>query len=133
MNRRISTASHCFVSVVGPAGSGKTQLIGRMICNQEQMFRPVFDKILYFYKHYQQAYNKLEVERLVKNIDLELIQGMEWNAIERGEILKQRTIFVLDDLYDEAADSKEFLELVIAGRHRNIDLMVLRHNLFQQS
>ena len=133
MNKRISTSPHCFISVVGPAGSGKTQLIGRMICNQEKMFRPVFDKILYFYKHYQQAYKKLEAECLVKNIHLELIQGLEWNAVERGEILKQRTLVVLDDLYDEAANSKEFLDLVIAGRHRNIHLMVLRHNLFQQS
>ena len=38
-----------------------------------------------------------------------------------------------DDLFDEAAQSKEFLALVVAGRHRNFDLMVLRHNLFQQT
>ena len=133
MNKRISTAPHCFISVVRPAGSGKTQLIKRMICNQEKIFRPVFDKILYFYKHYQQAYKKLEAECVVKNIHLELIQGLEWNAVKRGEILKQRTFVVLDDLYDEAANSKGFLDLVIAGRHRTIHLMVLRHNLFQQS
>ena len=133
MNKRISTNPHCFISVVGPAGSGKTQLIGRMICNQEKIFRPVFDKILYFYKHYQQPYRQLEAECLANKVDLQLNQGLEWNAIERGEILKQRTLVVIDDLYDEAANSKEFLDLVIAGRHRNVHLMVLRHNLFQQS
>ena len=47
--------------------------------------------------------------------------------------MKQRTLVVIDDLYDEAANTKEFLDLVIAGRHRNVHLMVLRHNLFQQS
>ena len=70
---------------------------------------------------------------MVKNTHLELFQGLEWNAVQRGEILKQRTLVVLDDLYDEAANSKEFLDLVIPGRHRNIHLMVLRHNLFRQS
>ena len=40
---------------------------------------------------------------------------------------------MLDDLFDEAAQSKEFLALVVAGRHRNVHLMVLRHNLFQQT
>ena len=133
MNKRISTNPHCFISVVGPAGSGKTQLIGRMICNQEKIFRPVFDKILYVYKHYQQPDRQLEAECLANKVDLQLNQGLEWNAVERGEILKQRTLVVIDDLYDEAANSKEFLDLVIAGRHHNVHLMVLRHNLFQQS
>ena len=55
---------------------------------------------------------------------------MEWNAVERSEALKQRTLVVIiDDLYDEAAQSKELLYLVIAGRHKKVHLMVLRHNL----
>ena len=56
---------------------------------------------------------------------------MEWNAVERSEALKQRTL-VIENLYDEAAQSKELLYLVIAGRHKKVHLMVLRHNLFQQ-
>ena len=47
--------------------------------------------------------------------------------------MKQRTLVVIEDLYDEGANSKEFLDLVIAGRHRNVHSMVLRHNLFQLS
>ena len=57
---------------------------------------------------------------------------MEWNAVERSEALKQRTLVVIDDLYDEAAQSKKFLDLVIAGRHKNVHLMVLRRKIFQQ-
>ena len=96
-------------------------------------FRPVFDKILYFFKHYQQPYRQLEAECLANKVYLQLIQGLEWSAVERGEILKQRILVVIDDLYDEAANNKEFFDLVIAGRHRNVHLMVLRHILFQQS
>ena len=132
MNKRISTNPHCFISVVGPAGCGKTRLIAKMISNQEKIFRKSFDRILYFYKHNQESYEKLRFECSTKAVDLDLVQGLEWNAVERSEALKQRTLVVIDDLYDEAAQSKEFLDLVIAGRHKNVHLMVLRHNLFQQ-
>ena len=133
MNKRISTNPHCFISVVGPAGCGKTRLIGRMISNQEKIFQPSFDRVIYFYKHHQESYEKLRVECSTKALDIDFFQGLEWEAVERTEALKQRTLVVIDDLYDEATQTKEFLDLVIAGRHRNVHLMVLRHNLFQQS
>ena len=40
---------------------------------------------------------------------------------------------MLDNLFDEAARSKELLALVVAGCHRNVHFMVLRHNLFQET
>ena len=52
MNKRISIQPHWFVSVVGPAGSGKTRLIGRKIVNQATLFSPSFDKFIYFFNHY---------------------------------------------------------------------------------
>ena len=104
-----------------------------MITNQEKIFRPFFDRIIYFYKHGQDSYEKLKAGCSTKAVDLELVQGLEWNVLERSEALKQRTLVVIDDLYDEAAQTKEFLDLVIAGRHKNVHLMVLRHNLYQQS
>ena len=133
MNKRISTEPHCFISIVGPAGCGKTQLVERMISNQEKIFSPRFTKIIYFYKHYQPQYGKILMESEAKSIDVEFVQGLDWNALERAEALKKRILLVLDDLFDEAAPSKEFLAIVIAGRHRNVHLMVLRHNLYQQS
>ena len=48
MNNRISTQPHCFVSVVGPLGSGKTRLIAHMIANQAKLFSPGLDKTIYF-------------------------------------------------------------------------------------
>ena len=62
MNKRISTNLHCFISVVGPAGCGKTRLIAKMISNQKKIFRPSFDRIIYFYKHNQESYEKLRFE-----------------------------------------------------------------------
>ena len=132
MNKRISTQPLCFVSVVGPAGSGKTRLIGRMIGNQEKIFSPSFDKIIYFYKHYQQ-HDTITKDCELEHVDIEFVHGLEWNYLQKAEAQKKRILLVLDDLLDEAAGSKELLALVFAGRHRNVHLMVLRHNLFQQT
>ena len=49
MNERISTEPHCFLSFVGAAGYGKTQLVGRMISNQEKKFHHA-SQTLSFYK-----------------------------------------------------------------------------------
>ena len=46
MNKRIRTDPHCFVSIVGPCGSGKTQLVSNMLKNQSKIFQPCFDKIV---------------------------------------------------------------------------------------
>ena len=43
---------------------------------------------------------------------------------------KRRTVAVID-LYQDACEDATFLNLVVAGRHRNIHLMTLRHNLYQ--
>ena len=40
---------------------------------------------------------------------------------------------MIDDLYQQACEDEYSLNLVIAGRHRNIHLIALKHNLFQQS
>ena len=133
MIKRISSQPHCFISVVGPAGSGKTRLIGRMIVNQEKLFSPSFDKIIHFYKHYQQYYGTILMDCQSNHVDIEFIQGLEWNFLQKAEAQKKRILLVLDDLFDEAAQSKDFLALVVAGRHRNVHLMVLRHNLFQRT
>ena len=68
-----------------------------------------------------------------KDVDNEFIHGLEWNFLEKAEAQKERLLLVLDDLFDEPAQSKEFLTLVVAGRHLNVHVMVFRHNLFQQT
>ena len=104
-----------------------------MIVNQEKIFSPSFDKIIYFYKHYQHYYGTILMDCQSKHVDIDFIQGLEWNFLQKAEALKKRILLVLDDLFDEAAQSKDFLALVVAGRHRNVHLMVLRHNLFQRT
>ena len=62
----------------------------------------------------------------------ECVQGLEWNYLQKAVSQMKLILFVLDDLFDEAAQSQKFLALDVSGRHRNVHLRVLRPNLFHQ-
>ena len=49
MNKIISTKERVFISLVGPSGSGKLNLIFEWL--KIGTFQPKFDKIFYFYQH----------------------------------------------------------------------------------
>ena len=131
MNKRIRTDPHCFISIVGPCGSGKTQLVSNMLKNQSKIFQPSFDKIVYLYNHYQKHFNTLLVNCVSQKHSIEFHQGLNWSAVEKCEARKLRTLVVIDDLYQQACEDEYFLNLVIAGIHRSIHLIALKHN--QQS
>ena len=67
------------------------------------------------------------------HVDIGFIQGLEWKCLEKAEAHKKRIMLGLDDFFEEAAKSKEFLALIFAGCHRNIHWVDLRHNRFQQT
>ena len=64
MNKVISTDPHCFISLIGPSGSGKTVLIQQMLTHQPDIFYPKFDRIVYFYQHYQPVYSKRKLTEI---------------------------------------------------------------------
>ena len=51
--------------------------------------------------------------------------------MDRSEAEKLRTLVVIHDLYQDACEAEMFLNLVVAGRHRNIHLMTMRYNIYQ--
>ena len=104
-----------------------------MLKNQSKIFQPSFDKIVYLYNNYQKHFDTLLVNCVSQKHSIEVHQGLNWSAVEKCEALKLRRLVVIDDLYQQACEDEYFLNLVIAGRHRNIHLIALKHNLFQQS
>lgn len=131
MNKKVATDPHCFICVVGPSGSGKTRFITALLRNQRDVFQPAFDRIAYFYQHEQPIYKTLAAE-LVRE-DLTFINNVDWSWINENADVTKRTLLVFDDLFDSIAKAPEFLKLVTAGRHQNLHLMVLKHNLYQQN
>ena len=66
-----------------------------------------------------------------EKFSIEFHQGLQWTAVDKSEAEKPKTLVVIDDLYQDACEDETFLNLVVAGRHRNIHLMTLRHNIYQ--
>ena len=82
MNKIISTKERVFISLVGPSGSGKSHLIYDWLVFGT--FQPEFDKIYYFYQHYQSLYGLMSKNRknieFVQGVDFELIQNLPNNG-----------------------------------------------------
>ena len=138
MNKVISTDPHCFICLVGPSGSGKTALIHKMLTSKT-MFHPDFHHVVYFYQHYQPLYTTMQEELASK---ITFIQGIDWSFIEQlpsthvtalGEKKTTRYLLIFDDVCQHAAKKVEFLNLATSGRHRNLHVMLVKHNLYHQS
>ena len=88
--------------------------------------QPTFDKIFFFYQHVQTLYDFIQKE--IEN--LEFVQGVDFEFIDS---LKAKYLLTFDDSCEEIWNSKEFVDIAIAGRHRGLNTIYIRQNLFHQS
>ena len=58
MNKVILTDNQVFMSLVGASGSGKTTLLYKLLTLP--VFQPRYQSIIFFYQHYQEAYEQLK-------------------------------------------------------------------------
>ena len=113
--------------MVEPAASGKTHLISKML--KKGTFVPAFDKIFYFYQYFQKLYAEMQQEIRI----IEFISSLDVDFTEN--FLNDGTNYLLffDDSCDEISRSKQFEKIAIAGRHRKINCIYIKHNLFEKS
>ena len=64
---------------------------------------------------------------------IEFYRGINWSTIYNCEAQKLRTMVFIDDLHQQASQDENFLKLVVSGRHRNVHLITMKHNLYQQT
>ena len=127
MNKIISTKERIFISLVGPSGSGKSHLIHDWLIIGT--FQPDFDKIYYFYQHYQSVYGLMS--KNIKNI--QFIQGVDFEFIQSLPNNGTKYLLIFDDSCEEISSSKEFVKIATAGRHKGLSTIYIKHNLFHQS
>ena len=125
MNKVIDTNNRVFMSFVGPSGCGKTQLIFEML--DRDIFKPCFDKIFYFYQFDQPLFH------LNKLRNLEFIQGIDFDFIKSLPNDGTRYLLIFDDSCEEICSSKEFQTIATAGRHKGLNVIYIKHNLFHKS
>ena len=127
MNKLISTEDRVFMSLVGPSASGKSHLIFQML--KAGTFVPKFDKIFYFYQFFQNLY--IRMQRDIENI--EFIGSLDFDFIDNLPNDGTKYLLIFDDSCDEISRSKKFEKLATAGRHRNLNCIYVKHNLFHKA
>ena len=122
MNKIISTGDSFFMAVCGPSCCGKTEPMFQMFLRNT--FYPNFSSIYYFYQHEQPKFSTIEPK---VNIFFTKFSGFEFIS------QLENCLLVFDNSCEETFNDKEFSKLATAGRHRNITVIYIKHNLFQQS
>ena len=113
--------------LVGPSGSGKTVFINDML--RMKTFQPSFDRILCFYKHFQPIY-----DTMIQSIaDIEFIQGVDFDLIDNLPADGTKCLLIIDDSLDILSKSEKFNGIATAGRHRNLNCVYIKHNLFHKN
>ena len=116
-----------FISLVGPSDSGKTYLIHDWL--RVGTIQPKFDKIYFFYQDPQPLYDVMQ-----KEIDtLEFVQGVHFEFINSLKNNGTKYLLIFDDSCAEICNSKEFVGIATAGRHRGFSTIYIKHNLFHHS
>lgn len=111
---------HPFSCVVnGPSGCGKTEWIQMLLHHADAVIENIPEKIIWCYNQWQPAYST--------------IQGVEFIEGLRGlDALSGRShLVILDDLMMEA--DKSVMDLFVRGRHRNISVIFVTHNIFYKT
>ena len=108
------------MAVCGPSCCGKTELIFQV----RNTFYPKFKSIYYFYQHEQPKFSSIE-----RNLNIFVTKCSGFDFISQLE----NCLFVFDDSCEEIFNDKEFSKLATAGRHGNISVIYVKHNLFQHS
>ena len=123
MNEVIPTYDRIFMSIVGPSGCDKTELIFHML--QGNSFYSRFEKIYYFYKEFQPLF--IEMQGSIAGIEF-----IKYSGLEMTKNLSN-CLLIFDDSCEEIFNEKEFVEIATSGRHRKLHVISVKHNLFHQN
>ena len=126
MNKIISTKNRVVISVVGPSKTGNSQLIYNWL--KIGTLQPKLDTIYFFYQHSQLLYDVVQKE--IEN--LEFVQGVNFEVIDSLKNNGTKNLLFFDDSC-EICNSKAFVDIATAGRHRGLTTIYIKHNLFHQS
>ena len=123
MNKTIFTSDRIFMSLVAPGGSGKTRLIFAMLTSPTT-FYPKLQKTYDFYKDYQPLFKEM-----AEKMNIELAPSLDFEMIKKLE----NCLLAFDDSCEEIYQEKEFVKIAVAGRHKKIHCIFVKHILFHQS
>ena len=63
--------------------------------------------------------------------NLEFIQRVDFELIENLPVNATKYLLINDDSCEEISSSKQFVKIAFAGRHRGLNTIYIKHNLFR--
>lgn len=113
--------------VSGPSGCGKTTFISELISNLHQISKRPPNKVIYFYKEWQDKFSHMETELGVTFVeDSDMI-------IERIKEFDNSAFVIFDDMLN-SDNLKSVAQLfTVHGRHLNLCLAFLTQRLFNNN
>ena len=110
------------MAVCGPSCCGKTALNFEMllICTFSQEFQTIY----YFYQQNQPKFQSLE-----KKLNILFKKFSNFEILSELE----NCLLVFDTSCEEIFNDTEISNLGTTGRHRNVSVIYVKHNLFEQS
>ena len=63
----------------------------------------------------------------------EFVRGVNFEFIDSFKNNDTKYLLIFDDSCEEICNSKAFVDLVTAGRHRGLSTIYIKHHLFHQS
>ena len=117
------------ILIAGPTFSGKTSIVKKMI--RTRMVQPAPDRILWVYKEKD---GNLEVVPIFQELpNVQFYSELDANIFDSINA-QERNLIILDDVMNEAGDSKSVAKLFTQGsHHRNMTVVFLVQNLFHQA
>ena len=168
----ISTETRVFMCVCGSPESGKTHLSMNMLTQNNGIFQPRFEKIVFFYRFWQPVHDcfirKCSAKKFSENFSVlkKFPAGTSWKTnplhkfsspvklpsqqssldslIENflNHQMKDsgfqivsgndKVLAIFDDYCDDILENASFSNLAIAGRHKGVSVIFIKHNLYQQ-
>ena len=127
MNKSISTKNRVFISLVGPSETEKSQLTYNWL--KVGTIQPKFDKKYFVYQHSQPLHEAMQKEmenpEFVLGVNVDFIHSLKNNGT--------KYLLIFDNSCGEVCNSKAFVDIPTAGRHRGLSTIYIEHNLFHQS
>ena len=116
-----------FISLVGPAETGKKQLIYNWL--KIETFQLKFDHIHFFYQQSQLLYIAMQKE----NKNLEFVQGLNFEIFDSLKNNGTKYLFKIEVACEGICNSKAFVDKATAGRHRGLAQSTLNTTFFTRA